>query len=72
MFLDRVIRNGTRLSMKESGSKPVFIIGWVIAIFGGLYLLLAGEHLGTEELVFGLGILIVGLLLVLAGRSELK
>jgi len=58
--------------MKETGNKPAVISGWVIAIFGGLYLLLAGEYLGTEELVFGLGILIIGLLLVLAGRSKLK
>jgi hypothetical protein len=58
--------------MKEQGNKPAVITGWIIAIFGGLYLLLAREYLGTEELVFGLGILIIGLLLVLAGRSKLK
>ena len=72
MFLDGVTRDGPRLSMKEQSNKPAVITGWVIATFGGLYLLLAGEYLGTKELVFGLGILIVGLLLVLAGRSDLK
>ena len=58
--------------MKDRSNKPAVISGWVIAIFGGLYLLLAAEHSGSRELVFGLGIIVIGLFLVMAGRPGPK